>query len=121
MAKQSGGVGVSGSKGKLSAALAGLPAGGAGGVAGDSDFLERFPVLHEFITATSDDAGAARKTATLMLFSEDGRFRAVLHERQHGLSLWRDADSVQGCFEGLETALASGRAEWRKDAKSRGR
>jgi len=56
-----------------------------------------------------------------MLFAEDGRFRSVLHERQHGLSLWRDADSLQGCFEGLEAALASGRAEWRKDAKSRAR
>jgi len=54
-----------------------------------------------------------------MLFAEDGRFRAVLHERQHGLSLWRDADSVQGCLEGLEAALQGGGVEWRKDAKSR--
>lgn len=121
MANKSGGVGVSGSKVRLSAALAGFPAGGSAGSAVDGDFAERFPILHEFITATADDAGAPRKTATVMLFSEDGRFRAVLHERQHGLSLWRDAESVQGCFEGLEAALASGRAEWRKDAKSRGR
>jgi len=54
-----------------------------------------------------------------MLFAEDERFRAVLHERQHGLSLWRDSETVKGCLDGLEAALASGRAEWRKDAKSK--
>jgi len=54
-----------------------------------------------------------------MLFSEDGRFRAVLHERHAMLSLWRDAETVKGCLDGLEQALASGRAEWRRDAKAR--
>jgi hypothetical protein len=109
------------SGGRLSASL---PAGDAlagRGAAADAEFAAACPLLHLFLTAIVDDDGKPRKTSTLMIFSEDLRFRAVLHERQHGLSLWRDSDSVKGCLDGLEAALGSGRAEWRRDAKSRQR
>jgi len=55
-----------------------------------------------------------------MIYTEDGRFRGCLHERNHGLSLWRDSDTLHGVLTLLEAALASGQAEWRKD-KGRGR
>lgn len=103
----------------LSAGLAGAGAAVNGAFAHDSDLASRCPFLNLFLTATVDDDGKPRKGATLMFFAEDGRFRAVLHERQLSLSLWRDADSLQGCLEGLEAALAGGRAEWRKDSKAR--
>jgi len=114
--------GVVGQVGPPSRLVSGLGSGlglTGGGAASDSDFAGSYPFLHTFLTAVVDDDGKARRTATLMLFAEDCRFRAVLHERQHGLSLWRDAEEVKACLDGLEAALASGRAEWRRDAKSR--
>lgn len=90
-----------------------------GGGANDDSFGEQCPLLHLFLTAVKDDDGKPRRTSTLMIFAEDGRFKAVLHERQHKLSLWREGETVKGCLDGLESALAGGKAEWRKDKQGR--
>jgi len=61
--------------------------------------------------------GAAAMTATLLVFCEEGRFKACFHDRDEGRTFFRSSESFQELLETLERALADGVAEWRPDRK----
>jgi hypothetical protein len=115
--------GVAHGKGKpagvLEAALGGRVGDDGFADAADEQLFDEYPILSTFLTRSKDDRGEKRLTSSLMFFTEDGRFRACLHERTKGLSLWTTSDTFKGCLRTLEDRLASGEAEWRKDRKGR--
>lgn len=84
--------------------------------------LEVHPVLLEWLTRQEWEPGAPRSTGTIMVFVEQGRWKAWLHDR----------DAQEGCFvtgetlglllETVEDILAKGGGDWRPDRKGgRGR
>lgn len=85
----------------------------------DHEFLGKFPILHTFLTRSLDDGGKPRKLATLFVFVEDGLWKGCLHERQNSLSLWGAGESFIGVLDCLEGRLAGGRAEWRRDRRTK--
>lgn len=82
----------------------------------DQLFGESYPMLWGYLSCHADAAGSPRETATLNVFtSDDGGFKAYLHDRQEGQKLWAVADTFMGLCERLETDLGDGTAHWRED------
>ncbi len=86
---------------------AGVPA------ATDPAAAKLYPAITLLLTATVDDEGKPRKTATLTIVAEDGLFKGGLRDRDANASVWRSAKTLNGLLEALESALASGEADWR--------
>lgn len=95
-------------------------AGGNGrGFLGASDpgFHERYPTLHDFLTLTGW-GGKQRKTGTILVFAEDGKWKACVNDRDGGNYCFGSADSFSGLLEALERGLKGGSLDWRA-SKSR--
>jgi len=84
-----------------------------GPAASDPDADNRWPCLVLLLTATLDDDGHARETATLTLVAEGGLWKAGVRDRTANASLWRSGSTVMGVFDALEAALEAGTADWR--------
>lgn len=84
------------------------------------DILDRFPLLAEQLTATAYDGDppGTRQTATLLLFGQDGSWKACLRDRQEQRTLWVAVHSLLNAFEALENALGDPEAVWREDRMS---
>lgn len=78
-----------------------------------------FPAIILLLTATVDDEGKPRQTATLTIVCEDGLFKGGIRDRDANASLWRSGATLRLLFESLEGQLQSGQAEWRPNEKSR--
>jgi hypothetical protein len=91
----------------------GLPA------ATDEAMGHDFPAIMLLLTATVDDDGKPRQTATLTIVCEDGLFKGGLRDRDANASLWRSGATLKALFTSLESQLQSGAAEWRNNEKSR--
>jgi len=74
--------------------------------------LRPFPAIAEYMSAAKDSDGKARETATLLVFCEEGRWKARFLDRQSGECLWQAATTFQALLEGLEEHLESGTGEW---------
>jgi hypothetical protein len=79
----------------------------------DPAFQKAHPVLYAFMTLEEED-GKKRTPSSLVLFVEGGEFKACLSEKDANLKLWRSSGTFQGLLKSLETALASGQADWRR-------
>lgn len=82
--------------------------------------LDTAPVLCEFLTSTAYDGDAAgtRQTATLLIFAQDGAWKACLRDRQEARALWVAAALFTDLISVLEDALANGTGIWRDDRAS---
>jgi len=88
---------------------------GAGEFAARDPVMEEmFPALAEYLTAVAIGEDRQRKTATLLLFAEDGVFKICLNDRQEALSAWASGPTVQEAIEALEASLEAGEAAWRR-------
>lgn len=85
----------------------------------DHDFHQAHPALHEYLTALENGKGKPRQVSTLVLFSEDGNFKATLIERNHDVQLWVTGSTILGILEELETALTSSEPGWRRPTQAR--
>lgn len=74
---------------------------------------ERHPNLTEYLTADKWDDGDERQTSTLLVFTDDGIFKAVLNDRAEERALWASGASYLDALDALEAMLASGEGEWR--------
>lgn len=86
---------------------------GKGAAASDATLAAACPALHEFLTLCQLPDGTARTTATLLVFSEGGLWKACLCERDAGLNLWATAESLQGLWDELEARLTAPVVDWR--------
>lgn len=88
--------------------------------ASPDDWLDLYPLLVEHLTATAYDGEAAgtRATSTLLIFAQDGTWRAVLRDRQAGRCLWVSCLGAEELLQVLENALGDPGAIWRDDRAS---
>lgn len=86
----------------------------------DNDFGRQYPVLYDYLTCTcwDDDPKLPRATATLLIFGQDGCFKACLRDRAESSCCWVAAPSVTELLGALERELSDGTAVWREDRLS---
>jgi hypothetical protein len=96
-----------------------------GGVSKESfgPWLKDCPTLVDFLVDESWDDGAARRTGTILLLTEDAMIKAWLHDRDGpGRAIWVSGTTLGALLKAAEKALSTN-AGWRadKDAGRRGR
>lgn len=80
----------------------------------DAAFVERFPVLYEYLTRDKYEDGKPRQTATISLMIEDGAAKGCLNDRDCSRSVWVTSDSPQSILSALEAALSADvEPDWR--------
>jgi len=81
----------------------------------DAGFALRYPALFEFLAEPEWAAGEPRETGTMLVFVEEGVFKARMNDRDGGRVAFYGSDSFQGLLEGLERKLKTDELDWRKD------
>jgi hypothetical protein len=90
----------------------------AGTISKDGEqFAKKYPALLEYLTTDKWPEGGERVVSTLMMFCEDGTFKACLNDRDAGKSLWVSGASVPDALEALESILRHGGGEWRVNSQ----
>lgn len=86
----------------------------------DEQFGADYPNLYDYLTATcyDDDPKQPRQVATLLVFAQDGCFKACLRDRAESLCCWVAAPDLLGVLGVLESELDGGTAVWREDRLS---
>lgn len=84
----------------------------------DVEFSREYPVLTQFLTLAGH-GGAQRVTGSLLLFCEDGKWKACLSDRDEGYYAFCSADSFTGLLGALEKGLKSGSLDWRVSKNKR--
>lgn len=87
----------------------------------DSLFSSKSPALFEYLTEDKWEDGKPRPTATLLVFAEQGVFKACVNDRANGVIAWFSDERFQGLLEAVERGLADGTAEWRASKGATGR
>ena len=83
------------------------------------EFATLYPCLAEFLSALEWEEGVKRVTGTVLICSEEGRWRGWLHDRDTCCSLWVSADDLDTLFMALDQSIANCSGDWRRD-KPRG-
>ena len=96
--------------------------GGASAVAGvhgaaDEQLSLRYPTLHDFLTEVVWDDGKPRKPGTFLLFTDAGRWKACIHDKDARTACFVTGESVDSLFQSMEVGLAEGTLDWRKDTR----
>ena len=86
----------------------------------DEQFATDYPTLYDYLTATcyDDDRSQPRVVSTLLIFGQDGCWKACLRDRTEGCCCWCAAPSVLELLGVLDRELADGTAVWREDRLS---
>jgi hypothetical protein len=75
--------------------------------------MGRLPALVEYLLSDKWDDGKVRVTSTLLLFVDQGEWKACLNDRDGGRVAFVTAGTVAGLLGALEEQLQAGSAEWR--------
>lgn len=92
--------------------------GRLGGATVDGAFAGRWPALYEWLTLNVDQ-GQPLETATLLIFAEDGQWKACVHDRESSRVCFRSCDTFQGLLDAVERSLADGTADWREKGQKK--
>jgi hypothetical protein len=80
-----------------------------------------FPALVEELALGEWSPGEPRETSTLLVFVEDGLWKACLHDRDAGKSCFVSAVSMGELIARVEQGLREDDLEWRDKRSPRGR
>lgn len=80
--------------------------------ASDRDFYGKYPTLHDFLTLTGW-GGKGREAGSVTLFAQDGKFKAVVNDKDGGNIAFVSGDSVAGLLEAMDKGLKGGHLDWR--------
>lgn len=83
------------------------------------DFLEHFPCLADFLTCVNV-GGKRRDPGTLLLFVEEGQFKAMLHDKDRGMTGWLTIHNTSCFFQEVEIALNGEDVDWRRKKAYKG-
>lgn len=88
-------------------------------VGGDDDRIpvclkERSPTLGHFLCSPCWPDGEARQLSSLVVFVEDGIFKACLSDKDSSNVLWSSAKCWDDLLEALEARLTDDVPDWRK-------
>lgn len=97
----------------------GAPASQLGAVV-DTQLQARCPALWEYLTCDRWEDGKPRQVSTLLVFCEDGVWKACLNDRAAARSLWVVLDVPSGAWDAVERTLTGERPDWRPN-RSQGR
>jgi len=98
----------------------GIPVGSNGQTPTPPGLNERAPTLAHFLCDASWPDGEERQRSTIVVFVEDGMFKACLSDKDSGTSLWASCRSFDDLLEALEARLTDDRPDWRK-ARQKGK
>lgn len=85
-----------------------------GSAAADVDFRRDYAVLADYLESTVWEDGSPRQSATLLVFCEDGSYKACVSDRAQGRVSFFSATTFAGLLHEVEQGLAGGGADWRK-------
>lgn len=83
----------------------------------DLVWYQRHPVTAEWLCETAWPDGKPRVTTTVLVFAEDGKLKAAVHDRDGHRSAFVSGDTWDGLWGALETALKEDLLGWRPDKK----
>lgn len=86
----------------------GVPARAEGG-----DWGVLYPSLLEWLTEDRYEDGSARQTATLLVFAEQGTWKACFADRDNDRNTFVSANTPEGCLGVLEERLKANAVEWK--------
>jgi len=84
----------------------------------DPDFKRQWPTLSDFLTLTGW-SGKQRKSGTLLLFAEEGKWKACVNDRDGGYYAFLSSESFLGLLGALEDSLKGGGLDWRQSRSGR--
>jgi hypothetical protein len=87
--------------------------GGSGSCAPDVKESAALPALVEFLASTSYGTGEARQTGTMLVFRDQGRWKACLNDRDQGLVAFLTVDELVDLALTVDLAIQGGKLDWR--------
>jgi hypothetical protein len=93
-----------------------LPAGltGSPQPAEPGEWLKSLPTLASFLCDLTFSDGSSRQTGTMLLFTEDGAWKACLIDRADSVTAFVSAKSPGALLAALEKGLERDSLDWRK-------
>jgi len=79
----------------------------------DESFRAAYPAMAEFMMGDEGTPPEDGKTATLLLFVEEGLFKVCLNDRAQDVSGWASGATFDQVLASLESALQDGTLAWR--------
>jgi len=79
----------------------------------DPIMKKSMPTLYDYLSQISFPDGPARKTATLKIFTQDGRVKVFINDYEEEQSICVSADTWEGLWKAVEGVLSDPDAEWR--------
>lgn len=76
------------------------------------------PTLHEYLVLRGL-GGKQRKTGTVLVFAEEGKWKACINDRDGGFYAFVSSDNLPGLLEALERGLKGGGLDWRQSKGKR--
>lgn len=92
----------------------GVPVGSSGEDRTPKDLKERAPTLGHFLCDGAWPDGSIRQTSSLVVFVQDGMFKACLGDKDSNTSLWASSRSFDELLESLECRLTDEQPDWRR-------
>lgn len=86
---------------------------------GCGDSLAMFPHVLEFISACVWPDASARSPGTVTLFTQDGRWKIVLNDKNTGECCFVSGETLDEAFVSAESVLEGGGGDWRAPTSKR--
>lgn len=86
----------------------------------DDRFAQGYPLLWSFLSQSLWGPDDPRETGSLLLFRQDGVFKAMLRDPNDSTCLWVAGRTLSGVFDAAEGSLGDPGADWRMDRKKQG-
>lgn len=81
-------------------------------MAHDAAFKSLYPTLHSWMVL-GRTGGKARKVGSIVIFCEDGRWKACVNDKQSGQVAFVSGDSWDGLLGAIDRGLKAGSLDWR--------
>jgi len=85
----------------------------------DEDFASEYPNVHMLMTETEKSKGKARQTCTVVMYTSNGLFTAIITERDLGVKMFASGASVGEMWACMEERVSSPTPDWVKDTKKK--
>lgn len=82
----------------------------------DSEFEKKYPALWAFLTDDKWSSGDSRETGSVLLFSQEGCWKAMIKDKDSGYIAFVTKNTFKTLLEALERGLVEEKLDWREDA-----
>lgn len=87
----------------------------------DGDGIQKaHPDLYDFLALAAFEDGTARERGTLLLFVQDGRWKACLNDKADSCTCFVSGGTVKEVLAAANAALGAGKGDWRAYRAERG-